>query len=192
MSDKKEIIRQSAIVIFAKQGYFNTTTDQIADHAGIAVGTIYNYFKNKQDILEYIFTQEYEKRSKLFQEIMTKDQHTADKLMAIVKKHFDEVVDNPSLIKIMLYERQNAKNYSYKDSRLKEIFTHILEEGLRKGEIKKEIEPQIVSSFVFGSIEGIMRDYLEKYSLKNAEPKEFFDHAVHELENFIKSGLLIK
>jgi len=49
--DKKELIRQSAIDVIAEKGYFNTTAKIIAEKAGIAVGTIYIYFSNKEEIL---------------------------------------------------------------------------------------------------------------------------------------------
>jgi TetR/AcrR family fatty acid metabolism transcriptional regulator len=56
---KKEIIRRAAIEVISKLGFHGATTDRIAQEAKVAVGTIYNYFKNKEDILDYIFEVEY-------------------------------------------------------------------------------------------------------------------------------------
>ena len=59
---KKELIRRAAIKVLSKQGFYNTKISQIAEEAGIAVGTIYNYFANKEAILDYIFEVELQKR----------------------------------------------------------------------------------------------------------------------------------
>ena len=60
--DKKEAIRKAAIKIMAKEGFYNTKMQDIADECGIAIGTLYLYFKSKEDILDYIFMVEYKKR----------------------------------------------------------------------------------------------------------------------------------
>ena len=50
--EKKELIRKYSIKVMAKEGYHNTKVQAIADEANISVGTIYNYFKNKKEILD--------------------------------------------------------------------------------------------------------------------------------------------
>lgn len=60
---KKELIRKSAIKIIARDGFYNANVKSIAEEAGIAVGTVYLYFKNKEDILDYIFCIENQKRA---------------------------------------------------------------------------------------------------------------------------------
>jgi len=57
--DKKEAIRKAAIKIMAKEGFYNTKMQAIADECGIAIGTLYLYFISKEDILDYIFMVEY-------------------------------------------------------------------------------------------------------------------------------------
>ena len=62
--NKKELIRKHSIKVMAKEGYHNTKVQTIAQEANISVGTIYNYFKNKKEILEYIFQVEHDRRIK--------------------------------------------------------------------------------------------------------------------------------
>jgi len=62
--DKKEFIREAAIKVMANEGFYQTKMQSIADKAGIAIGPGYLYFKNKEDILDYIFMIEYNKRLK--------------------------------------------------------------------------------------------------------------------------------
>lgn len=53
---KKEAILQSAFILFSQQGYFNTDTAQIAKHANVSTGILYNYFQDKHDILNDVVT----------------------------------------------------------------------------------------------------------------------------------------
>jgi TetR/AcrR family fatty acid metabolism transcriptional regulator len=62
--DKRMRICEAAIKLFAAKGYHEARADEIAQEAGVAVGTIYNYFKNKEDILLDIFVAEFEKRKR--------------------------------------------------------------------------------------------------------------------------------
>ncbi|MBK5261125.1 MAG: helix-turn-helix transcriptional regulator, partial [Peptostreptococcaceae bacterium] len=66
---KKELIRVAAVKIIADEGFFSATTDKIAKESGMAVGTIYNYFSNKEDILRYILDVEFQKRYELYQNV---------------------------------------------------------------------------------------------------------------------------
>ena len=64
---KKEQIRTAAVKIIARDCYFNATTDKIAAQAKVAVGTLYNYFRSKEEILDYIFAVEFQKRYDFYQ-----------------------------------------------------------------------------------------------------------------------------
>lgn len=88
---KKEILR-AALELFSKRGFFRTTTKQISNKAKIAEGTLFNYFKTKEDLALYFFEQElagltewYGKQTKL---------HTAplaEKLFAIINRHLERI-----------------------------------------------------------------------------------------------------
>ena len=58
--EKQDLIRQAAIRAFSHKGFYNTRAEEIAREAGIAVGTIYNYFASKEEILLSIFKEEFE------------------------------------------------------------------------------------------------------------------------------------
>ncbi len=188
MSDKKELIRNTAIYVFAEKGFYNTTTDEIAKKAGVAVGTIYNYFKNKQDILEYIFQVEFDKRHEYFQKISTQPKQPVEKIELIIEKHLDEVEANPDIVKIILNERQNTRNYPCKESGLKRFIKEIVIEGKEKDMLRENTDADLVATIIFGSIEGIMREYLEKKEVIPS-PGVFFERALSEIELLLKKGL---
>ena len=56
-------IKKAAVEVISKKGFFNTRMQDIADEAGLAVGTIYNYFSSKDEVLSYIFKNEMQRLS---------------------------------------------------------------------------------------------------------------------------------
>lgn len=57
MSDKKTQLIEAAIDLFAKEGFWNTPTSKIAKHAGVATGTLFNYFESKNDLIDAVYLQ---------------------------------------------------------------------------------------------------------------------------------------
>lgn len=185
--DKKELIRKAAIKIIAEKGFYNTRTSQIAKEAGIAVGTIYNYFDSKEEILEYIFYIELEKRLAFINIVMKKELDTISKLKLFLELHFTEIKNNIELGKILVREKEFPRNEGsdYIASFLQKIphaLSLILKKGIEKGEIKP-CNPEVVGSMVFGAIQGLV----EKAITSNQF--DLFDKAVVELINILKQGL---
>ncbi len=159
-SNKKEIIREAAIKVISSMGFYNTKTASIAEEAGVAVGTIYNYFKSKEDILEYIFFVEFEKRLNYLQDVKQKNLPVFDKLLLFLEKHFEEVRNNPELGRILVREKEfprkkeNAAIAGYLN-RLPALIEEILKQAIEKGELKP-VDTRITSAAIFGAVQGIV------------------------------------
>jgi len=85
-------ILQAALDLFSRNGFFRTTTKEISDKAKIAEGTLFNYFKTKEDLALYFFEQElaslmewYQKQSKL------QEAPLPEKLFALIHRHLDRI-----------------------------------------------------------------------------------------------------
>ena len=190
---KKEIIRKAAIEIISQLGFHGATTDKIAQQAKVAVGTIYNYFKNKEDILDYIFEVEYKKRLDFYKKIYDQDIHTVDKLYEILKMHFSEVSKQPSLIKIILYERKLYNNNNKEDKTgihkfrgLTGFFKDIVKQGIDNGQLK-ECNSDIIATALFGAVEAIMEEYL--IELDSGIHSNILDDAALQIKDFLLEGL---
>jgi TetR/AcrR family fatty acid metabolism transcriptional regulator len=190
--NKKEQICNAAIKIIAQEGFHSTTTDKIAAQAGVAVGTIYNYFQNKEDILRYIFKVEHEKRASFFHRLQKRDLHPVEKIRAILEMHFSEVRNNPNIIKIILGERKFSCQEHYAESRNKGLplfLEQIIQDGLAEGRVKK-CDPRIVALVLVGAIEAVMASYLqEKHAGKEGD---ILTSAVDEITSLISCGLNIE
>lgn len=55
MSDKKQQLLEASIDLFAREGFWNTSTARIAKHAGVATGTLFNYFPSKDALIDAVY-----------------------------------------------------------------------------------------------------------------------------------------
>ncbi len=89
--DKKELIRLSATKIIAKDGFYKTKVQAIADDAKIAVGTVYIYFKNKEGILDYIFETQHKKIIMFSEKLESQNISPLEKIKKLLKFNFKEL-----------------------------------------------------------------------------------------------------
>jgi len=183
---KKEQIRLAAIKVIAKEGFFNATTDKIAKEANVAVGTLYNYFKSKDDILDYIFQSEYQRRWGFYKNLKDEDKEWHIKIEELLRFHFQELAKDPDIAKIILAEKINAgrsKLISLNDfAKLPKIIGEILEEGIKKNKIR-DCNVKILALIIFGFIESVMSEFI-------ANPSEvFLQQALQEICILLRQGL---
>lgn len=189
--NKKELIRETAIDVFARLGYHNATTDKVAQEAGVAVGTIYNYFRSKEEILEYIFLVELEKRSRFYKEIKDQDIPVMDKFRALLNKHFAEIAESPETGQILVRERQFPdKNDLTAITRfidgIPQCLEQLLAEAIRRGEIRN-CDPRILGAALFGAVQAVVSTAV--FEKDQALQKHILSRAADELIEFIKGGL---
>jgi len=186
MNTKKDQIRVAAIKVIAQEGFFNATTDKIAKESNVAVGTLYNYFASKEDILNHIFQVESQKRIRYYTEIKNSNNEWIDKIEKILRFHFQEIVKEPDIVKIILAERINAsrsKLISLNNfAKLPNILSDILEEAVLEGAIRN-CDAKIMSLVIFGFIESVMGEFVINRSEK------FLNGALQEICNLLEKGL---
>jgi len=108
--DKHKRILQAAIKVFAKNGFYNSKVSEIAQEAGVADGTIYLYFKNKDDILISLFEEEMEKIIQNMKQEIGKEEDLLKKLKMFAVVQLNSKKENPDLAAIMEVElRQSSK-----------------------------------------------------------------------------------
>ncbi len=185
--EKKELIRLSATKIIAKEGFYKTRVQAIADDAEIAVGTVYIYFKNKDGILDYIFEAQHKKIVLFSEELERKNTPPLDKIKKLLKFHFKELEDNPDLAKVLVQEGigppENELQWIKNDSiGVPEIFHRILDESKQKGEIR-DIDTELFGAIIF--FLGRETAYLLQFREKDDKQYAVFN----ELVTFIINGI---
>lgn len=187
---KKELIRKAAIDVIAENGFADATIEKIATRAKVAVGTVYNYFNKKEDILNYIFQVEYKKRIEFLNELETQNIHPLEKIREIMTMHFKQLQGDPNLAKVILKERsfikQNKIEYIRKFEELPNFIKKMIQDGINRG-IIRECDPEILSIALFGTVEALMTQYIIKSN--GYKFPDLFERAVNEIWNLLKRGL---
>jgi TetR/AcrR family fatty acid metabolism transcriptional regulator len=151
--DKRQLILDAAIKIFARTGYHGARVSDIAREAGIAYGLVYHYFKNKEQILDTIFEEQWSGFLATLETIAAGTGQTEDKLNAIARLILEAYRVRSDWVKVLVFEIQRSPRFSNPDqilamSRMFRIVAGILRAGQEAGELREEIDPE-VACFVF-------------------------------------------
>lgn len=174
----KQII-DAAVIAIAQNGYHQAQVSKIAKQAGVADGTIYLYFKNKEDILISVF----EEKMSLFIEnlhaIIKRETSSADKLKLMIENHLTVLSSDHHLATVTQLElRQSNKDIRVKiNAVLKgylQLFDTIIIEGIESGEFDADLDVRLARQMVFGAIDEVstswvMNDF--RYDLVAITPK---------------------
>lgn len=174
----KQII-DAAVIVIAENGYHQAQVSKIAKQAGVADGTIYLYFKNKEDILISVFNEKMTVFVESLQDIIENGSTSQDKLSQMIENHFNVLVSDRYLATVTQLElRQSNKALRLKiNSVLKEylkLLDQILIEGMLSGEFNQTMDVRLARQMVFGTIDEmitswVMNEY--RYNLLEQVPK---------------------
>ena len=163
-SDKRRSILTAAVSVFAKHGFYNSKVADIAREAGVADGTIYLYFKNKEDILSQVFLDTME--SVLDRQISALEGLTDPVAMlhSIVREHFNQVEENPALAEVMTVElRQSSKFMRSTDlkpfGRYLGIMAKAIESGQEQGLFNRKMDPRRSARALFGVLDELALEW---------------------------------
>lgn len=155
----KQII-DAAVVVIAENGYHQAQVSKIAKQAGVADGTIYLYFKNKEDILISVFREKMTFFIDNLQCIIKNGSSSSEKLAQMIENHFKVLSDDRHLATVTQLElRQSNKEVRLKiNAILKEylkLLDEILIEGMLSGEFNQTMDIRLARQMVFGTIDEI-------------------------------------
>ncbi len=161
-SEKRERILEGALRAFAKKGFYNTKVSEIATEAGVADGTIYLYFKNKDDLLISLFEDRMEFLiDRLQSELDAVEGGVIERLRCAARLHFGLAIVERDLAEFITVElRQSAKFVKEYDNPRFHDYLHILErliaEGQESGDIRNDIDRKLAARALFGAFDEVL------------------------------------
>lgn len=174
----KQII-DAAVIVIAENGYHQAQVSKIAKQAGVADGTIYLYFKNKEDILISVFQEKMAVFVSKLEQILTKDSSASEKLKLMVESHFTLLAGDLHLAIVTQLElRQSNTDIRLKiNNVLREyllLLDQILITGMENGEFDKDMDIRLARQMVFGTMDETITTWVmneHKYDLVELAPK---------------------
>jgi len=178
-NEKYHRILDAAVNVFADQGFHNSTISQIAREAGVADGTIYLYFKNKQDILSQFFSYKTRLVFTNFKEAVDKEKNAIDKLRCLIRIHFQEFQRDRKMAEV--YRMETRQSHPLMESHIKEmtkmyldLIAAIVEQGQEEATMRQDLFMVLVKRFILGAVEEVINVWVisgGKYDLASqADP----------------------
>ena len=158
--DKRSRILKAAVKVFAQKGFYNAKVAEIAQNAGVADGTIYLYFKNKDEILISIFDEEMASFITKAKKEIEGSSDIIEKIRVFVRTHLGFVRKNPELAQVLQVELRQSHKFikEYTGSSLREylnLIGDLLVEGQKQGRIRNDIHPGLIKRAIFGALDEI-------------------------------------
>ena len=164
-NDKYHRILEAATKVFAEQGYFQSTVAQIAKEAGVADGTIYLYFKNKDDIMVQFLNYKIKKVFARFRQEVDRADNAIDKLRNLIRGHLDEFQRDRNMA--ILYQSETHQKTRLTEEQIREmsnmyhdIVTEIVEQGQQEGSIRQNLYLWLVKRFILGAVDEVINTWI--------------------------------
>lgn len=180
---KYNLIIEAAVDVIAENGYHASQVSKIAKKAGVADGTIYLYFKNKEDILVSVFE---EKMGQFIEQIATaisEKENASEKLLTLIRMHFSQLAANHHLAIVTQLElRQSNLSLRQQINRVLKpylgVIDGIVKDGINEKLFRKDVNIPLIRQMIFGTLDETVTNWVlneEKYDLVSLAP------AVHDL-----------
>jgi len=187
MNKTKRAIFQSAIKIFSTNGYDGATMDEISADAGVAKGTVYYYFKSKDEVFTYIITEGVSLLREHIESIITGQGDYTYKLRELSKNQLRLVYENRDLFKVLMSQAWGGK---IRHSELRELLKgymgdieNFLIKVIEDGAIKK-CDSSFLTYMYFGTLGSVAVYNIIKND--NMKLDEITDNFMEQLLNGIK------
>jgi AcrR family transcriptional regulator len=163
--DKRRVILDAAVRVFARQGFHTCRVSDIADEAGVAYGLVYHYFASKDEVLDTLFLERWGVMLDAIREIDGRDVPARAKLHAIASCIVDSYRHDPDLMTVIIVEVTRAANsfgaaHIGDINRAYRLIEGIVEKAQAGGEFRSGISPEFAAMAFYGAIEQVLTGWI--------------------------------
>ncbi|MFM2153334.1 MAG: hypothetical protein RL199_1769 [Pseudomonadota bacterium] len=163
--ERRQAILRGAVRVFADKGFFHATVAEIARHAGVADGTIYLYFKSKDEILLSIFDEKMAQLTAAAGERISSASSASEALVTVVRLHLEAVVENPSLAAVLIMELRQSAMFVRDAAKPRltaylNLIGEVIARGQASGELRGDVHPAAMKRALFGALDELTHGWL--------------------------------
>jgi TetR/AcrR family transcriptional regulator, fatty acid metabolism regulator protein len=163
--DKRRIILDAAVRVFARQGFHTCRVSDIADEAGVAYGLVYHYFQSKDEVLDTLFLERWEVMLETIREIDKREVPAREKLETIASFIVDSYRHDPDLMKVIIVEVTRAAN-SFGQTHLAKIqeayglIGEIVAAAQAGGDFRDDVTSEFAAMAFYGMVEQVLTGWI--------------------------------
>src|SRR4051794_30819300 len=161
--DKRRLILDAAVRVFARKGYHTSRVGDIAEEAGGAHGLLYHYFRSKEELLETIFRETWRDVLDAVRSIEETDETARERLAGVAKILLRAWRRDPDLVRVLVREVTRSSHLQRRIDEIDQAFAgleRIIARGQEHGEFRTDVDPRMVSYVFYGALEEILTGWV--------------------------------
>jgi TetR/AcrR family fatty acid metabolism transcriptional regulator len=161
--DKRRLILDAAVRVFARKGYHTCRVGDIAEEAGVAHGLLYHYFRSKEELLETIFRETWRDVLDAVRSVEETDESARDRLAGVAKILLRAWRRDPDLVRVLVREVTRSSHLQQRIDEIDAAFAgleRIIVRGQQEGEFRADLDPRMVSYVFYGALEEILTGWV--------------------------------
>jgi TetR/AcrR family fatty acid metabolism transcriptional regulator len=191
--EKRRAILHAAVRVFAEKGYHGCRIADVARAANVAYGLVYHYFRNKEELLESVFAEQWTILINAIQAIDEGPGTASEKIGAIFSFVFDVYKTAPAAVRVLILEVTRTPNNLRAGStretfeRAIHLVADIVRQGQTSGELRPDLDPILAASGLLGALDLAVSGIV--IGLVEAEGEERVDAVRRQLVALVLGGL---
>jgi AcrR family transcriptional regulator len=161
--DKRRLILDAAVRVFARKGYHASRVGDIAEEAGVAHGLLYHYFRSKDELLETIFRETWRDVLDAVRAVEESDETARERLAGVAKILLRAWRRDPDLVRVLVREVTRSTALQRRVDEIDQAFAaleRIIAGGQEDGEFRADVDPRMVSYVFYGAVEEILTGWV--------------------------------
>jgi TetR/AcrR family transcriptional regulator, fatty acid metabolism regulator protein len=189
--DKRRLILDAAVHVFARRGFYHCRVSDVADEAGVAYGLVYHYFQSKDEILDTLFLERWDLMLEYIDEVDRREISAREKLSEVASFIVDSYRYDPDVMKVIIVEVTRAAN-SFGRTHIDKIreaygkIAAIVRKAQESGEFGDSVTPEFAAMAFYGAVEQVLTQWIFD---ETTSPDEEFERAKRFIVSTICDGL---
>jgi TetR/AcrR family transcriptional regulator, fatty acid metabolism regulator protein len=162
-ADKRRVILDAAVRVFARKGYHAARVGDIAREAGIAHGLLYHYFGSKEEVLETVFRENWRELLETFARIEASDESPLAQLEGIAKSLLRTWRARPELVTVMVREVARSPQLQSQVDEIRAgflVIQRVIERGQADGSFRPNLDARLASWIFYGGLEELLTGWV--------------------------------
>jgi AcrR family transcriptional regulator len=161
--DKRRVLLDAAVRVFARKGYHECRVGDIAEEAGVAHGLLYHYFSSKEELLETIFRDTWALMLETIASVQEPGESARESLRKVAAIVLRTWRDDPDLIRVMVREVTRSPHLQQEIEEIDQAFDTlrgIIDRGQETGEFRRDVDPEFASIVFYGALDEVLTGWV--------------------------------
>jgi TetR/AcrR family transcriptional regulator, fatty acid metabolism regulator protein len=193
--EKRRAILHAAVRVFAEKGYHGCRVADVARGAGVAYGLVYHYFKNKDELLESVFAEQWAILLAALKAIQEGPGTASEKIAGVLGFVLDVFKTAPTAVRVLILEVARTPRVLRSGSTPETFFSavrilaEVVKEGQRAGDLRDDLEPVVAATGILGALEMTVTGLVVGLVRPVGPPEEQIDEVKAQLVAMVLAGL---